>query len=91
MQGIKFIPKPKRAAVFLDKRSEKRRDFCLKKNKTAEQNNRREVLSRVLFFQIMKTKNMHTLSSLRFLSSCLLFLIPLTLFLFPLNKYYFNY
>jgi hypothetical protein len=44
MQGIKFIPKPKRAAVFLDKRSEKRRDFCLKKNKkkTRQQNRTEE-------------------------------------------------
>jgi hypothetical protein len=38
MQGIKFIPKPKRAAVFLDKRSEKRRDFCFFKKKTRQQN-----------------------------------------------------
>jgi hypothetical protein len=45
MQGIKFIPKPKRAAVFLDKRSEKRRDFCLKKKtkkKTRQQNRTEE-------------------------------------------------
>jgi hypothetical protein len=41
MQGIKFIPKPKRAAVFLDKRSEKRRDFCFKK-KTRQQNRTEE-------------------------------------------------
>ena len=45
MQGIKFIPKPKRAAVFLDKRSEKRKRFLFKKKnkkKTRQQNRTEE-------------------------------------------------
>jgi hypothetical protein len=88
MQGIKFIPQPKRAAVFLDKRSEKRRDFCLKKKTKKKQDSRTEQKRSVelcsVFSDHENEKHAHSLFSTVLI---LLFVVfnPINSFPFPLK------